>query len=164
MRIGKLYKMLKLFRLLKILRQVKMQSKVLPRITEKLRIDLFYSRIYFSGFYLVIFLHLAGCLFAMIGKYSESIGEPSWLEKYANDYDDNSIHIYVMCIYFVLTTTTTVGYGDIMPQNTYEKGYCFILMLIGVSGFSFIIGSIGSILSAVDTKEANLSENLIKLQ
>ena len=59
-----------------------------------------------------------------------------------------------MSIYFVLTTTSTVGYGDIMAFNDYERVYCFCLFFVGITGFSFIIGSIGSFLSAADTKEA----------
>jgi len=40
----------------------------------------------------------------------------------------------------VLTTTATVGYGDISPTTTIERIYTMFLMYIGVVSFSFLAG------------------------
>ncbi len=48
----------------------------------------------------------------------------------------------------------TVGYGDITAQSIPEKFVCIILMLIGVVAFSFATGSISSIITSQDTKDA----------
>ena len=45
-----------------------------------------------------------------------------------------------------------------------EKLVCIILMLIGVVAFSFATGSISSIISSQDTKEAKLKEKMLTLE
>ncbi len=60
--------------------------------------------------------------------------------------------MYIVSCYFVLTTTATVGYGDICPMSTFERLYCMVLMLIGVLTFTFISGALSSILQSIDVK------------
>ena len=47
---------------------------------------------------------------------------------------------YICSIYFVLTTTATVGYGDLSPGTSYERIFCMFLMFIGVVAFTFLAG------------------------
>ena len=63
-------------------------------------------------------------------------------------------------LYFTCTTITTVGYGDVLAQTTNEKVFCFLLMIIGVIGFSFASGSLASILNNYDLHNAKLSEKV----
>jgi len=63
----------------------------------------------------------------------------------------------------VLTTISTVGYGDVKGGNTTERVFCMILMVIGVSCFSFISGALASIMSTYDTSQAALQEKLLFL-
>ena len=48
--------------------------------------------------------------------------------------------------YFAITTLSTVGFGDFHPVNTQEKIVTAFIMLVGVSVFSFIMGSLIEIL------------------
>jgi hypothetical protein len=66
-------------------------------------------------------------------------------------------------MYFTVTTILTVGYGDIRAYNTDEKLFCIFLMLIGVLSFSFATGSLSSIISSYDHKEALLKEKIATL-
>ena len=63
---------------------------------------------------------------------------------------------YVCSAYFILTTTATVGYGDITPVTTIERICGMTLMFCGVLSFTFVSGTLASILSANDTREALL--------
>ena len=54
--------------------------------------------------------------------------------------DNDVIERYLLAFYFMITTMTTVGYGDISGTNTTERIYCIILMLIGVLTFSYATG------------------------
>ena len=58
--------------------------------------------------------------------------------------------MYIESAYFTITTVATVGYGDIYPVNTLERGFTIVLMLIGVSAFTFVSGALSSILSSYD--------------
>lgn len=54
--------------------------------------------------------------------------------------------------YYVLTTLSTVGYGDYFPISNNERVLAIILMLGGVAFFSYIMGNFIEILSNYDKK------------
>jgi hypothetical protein len=62
--------------------------------------------------------------------------------------------IYCVSWYWCITTITTVGYGDILPTSNFERMFCSLIMIFGVVGFSFVTGSLTSILSNLDTSKA----------
>jgi hypothetical protein len=64
--------------------------------------------------------------------------------------DVQGIDLYIMSVYFTLTTVCTVGYGDILATTEWERMYCIVLMLVGVSAFTFISGALSSIISNYD--------------
>jgi hypothetical protein len=41
----------------------------------------------------------------------------------------------------MLTTITTVGYGDYLPKNIYEMALLSIIMILCVAFFAYIMGS-----------------------
>jgi len=71
--------------------------------------------------------------------------------------------LYIKAYYFTVTTLVTVGYGDIHSYNEYEDVVCIIMMLLGVISFSFATGSIASIITSYDSKEALLKEKIAVL-
>lgn len=60
------------------------------------------------------------------------------------------MRIYILSLYFVIQTITTVGYGDSNPLNTKERLFQIAAMLIGVIAFSFIAGSLSSMITTFD--------------
>lgn len=58
--------------------------------------------------------------------------------------------MYIASVYYTMTTVATVGYGDIFAVNTFEYVFAIILMIIGVSAFTFVSGALSSILSSYD--------------
>ena len=42
--------------------------------------------------------------------------------------------------YFIFSTLMTVGYGDFHATNTYEMGFCVILVIVGPTWFAFSMG------------------------
>ena len=62
--------------------------------------------------------------------------------------------MYTIGIYWVITTITTVGYGDISATNTLERIVACIIMVIGVIAFSFSTGSLSSIISSANSSQA----------
>ena len=51
---------------------------------------------------------------------------------------------YLSSLYFVFTTMTTVGYGDIRPHTTSERIYVALLMFLGASVFGYIAGCVAA--------------------
>ena len=71
--------------------------------------------------------------------------------------------MYVVSLYFTLTTITTVGFGDISGGTISEQIVCLFLMLIGVISFSFATGTLSSILSNLDNTNQKLRGKLALL-
>ena len=51
-----------------------------------------------------------------------------------------------------------MGFGDISPQHFLEQIFVIILMLIGVSAFSFATGSLSSLMNSLDSVSAKLKK------
>jgi hypothetical protein len=64
--------------------------------------------------YLIAY-HILACVWIFIGRY-EVESKNNWIVMggYA-DLDDNELD--VIALYYTVTTTVTVGYGDITPKN-----------------------------------------------
>jgi uncharacterized membrane protein YcgQ (UPF0703/DUF1980 family) len=62
-----------------------------------------------------------------------------------------------------VTTLVTVGYGDIRAYSTIEQYVCMVLMLLGVIVFSFTTGSLSSLITSYDSREAILKEKISTL-
>lgn len=54
--------------------------------------------------------------------------------------------VYIRAIYFIITTLTTVGYGDFKGFTNNEYLFQMAVEFIGIGFFSFLMGSINSIL------------------
>jgi len=70
----------------------------------------------------------------------------------------------LVSIYFVITTITTVGYGDMSVTNPTERVFCICLELLGVVGFSFATGVLSSIISSYDNEDARYKAQLSVLE
>jgi hypothetical protein len=51
---------------------------------------------------------------------------------------------------------TTVGYGDMSGNTDNEHLFCMALMIIGVVVFTYVSGSLSSILGSMDDEDAEL--------
>ena len=49
---------------------------------------------------------------------------------------------YVVLLYWAITTMTTIGFGDITPQNTIETIYVMVGELVGVCAFAYGMGNV----------------------
>ncbi len=74
---------------------------------------------------------------------------------------DPSINSLFDSLWFVLSTITTVGYGDILPQSGPGKIIGLIILIIGVLIFSTITGAIASYFARtiLMNEDFNITEN-----
>jgi CRP-like cAMP-binding protein len=98
----------------------------------------------------IFIIYFLGCFFywfqAKVAGYRYSSGPSS-------DFDDTSFHLFfgldsmeskdvaIRCSYYILTTISTIGYGDFAPKNVYEMSFIIIAMLFGVTMFAYIMGN-----------------------
>ena len=68
--------------------------------------------------------------------------------------------VYLVSLYYTITTITTVGYGDISGYNNLERAFAILLMLIGVTCFSYLNGALAAIFQSLDSSNAELQSRM----
>ncbi|CAK75082.1 unnamed protein product (macronuclear) [Paramecium tetraurelia] len=143
----RLFKFLKFIHILKLLRLAKLKKIIdlLDEVIQNIRI-LGIVITFCKLFVFVLFLaHVLGCIF----HYASREESNSWLGD--NENADWQIR-YIYSLYWGIATMTTVGYGDISPTTTTERGLGIILLLVACGGFAFTMNSIGFALSSLEER------------
>ena len=135
-----------MLRLAKVLKILKSKKTVINHFTSELKISSGVERIMFFCVFFVLLYHIFACMFIFLREMDTEGG--SWLNSEYNLYSD--LDLYITACYFIMTTISTVGYGDISASTRLERCFMILLMLIGVSAFTFISGALSSILSNYD--------------
>lgn len=117
----------------------------------------------FSLFKLIIWIifisHVFACIWNYIGLLGIKYLEKSWLiEK--NIFDASRQTQYLFSYYFVCVTMNTVGFGDIIPSNSLEIGFCIIFIFIACGMFAYNINSVGIILSDISKQGDEFNKDL----
>ena len=68
---------------------------------------------------------------------------PNWIIE-TNNQDKDFINLYLVSLYFLITTITSVGYGDITCVSLGETIFQIILLTIGVIAYSWVVSTIGN--------------------
>jgi hyperpolarization activated cyclic nucleotide-gated potassium channel 1 len=108
------------------------------------------------GFFISIslFIHISGCIWFYVSNLGET-EKFTWIDK-QNISDKDDVEIYLTCIYFVFTTFTTVGYGDITPVSNSEKIFTIVMMAFGAWIYSYMIGAMSSTIKSRDQAKSIL--------
>ncbi|GMI14929.1 hypothetical protein TrVE_jg6054 [Triparma verrucosa] len=110
--------------------------------------------------------HLNCCLWAGIGNAGDD-DSGSWIIYYdaylshedGFDVDDLGSK-YLAAMYWSIQTMTTVGYGDIVPQNDAERAYSIFSMLLGGGYYGFIVATMASLVSNLDANAKSYYEKM----
>jgi len=122
-------------------------------------------------FFLMYTTHLFACGFVLVGRAGSDAGVDSWFDHeikgpYTSE-DTTGVNgvtavfsIYVAAFYFIITTITSVGYGDIITRNNTERVYVIALELVGALVFAAVIGFISSVVTSMDMNAQKKAEKL----
>ena len=119
-------------------------GKVLYTYTAKIIASLI--KLFISVIFIVYFL---GCFFfwyqGVVSYHKYSGGDSTHNEGiFAVNYNLDARpakEVALISSYYMLTTISTIGYGDYLPQNIYEMSFVMCVMLFGVTLFAYIMGS-----------------------
>ena len=148
-KIGKLYKLIRLSRLAKLFKLLKGSNPVFSQLSSSMMLSSGVERLVFIGIFATFFLHISSCLFVFLSEFDDD-KDNIWLFSEPYMYYD-TFDLYVTSFYYVVTTMSTVGYGDISAGTTAERIYCIMLMLTGVIAFNMISGALGALITNYDS-------------
>ena len=130
---------LKIFKCVKIKKNNKFIESISELFSKNFLAEQFYGIMKMA---LITFsiLHILACCHLVIGFHFY----PSWLFMLKDKNSVNSsISIYISSLYFLITTLTTVGYGDIVCISFPERIFQIIELALGVIFYSYIISKLG---------------------
>lgn len=55
----------------------------------------------------------------------------------------------IISVYYSLTSLSTIGFGDLYPQTNFERIICSIMLLAGVSIFSYVLGEFQNVTASI---------------
>ena len=91
---------------------------------------------------LAFIIHLVACIWIFIGCSEKGwvwSYEPSKVES-IEEFDDisSALQLWMQQVYYITTTMTTIGYGDILPTNDLEFLFVSLIQFFGIAVFSNI--------------------------
>mmetsp|Transcript_8133 Transcript_8133/g.13099 ORF Transcript_8133/g.13099 Transcript_8133/m.13099 type:complete len:684 (+) Transcript_8133:107-2158(+) len=112
-----------------------------------------------AGF--LVFSHWGGCLFCFVAlveagsfqdEYVLNPLSPNWIQHYyftrngtVNLLGSSSAEVfsrYTVCLYWSFITTTSIGYGDVVPVTRVEIWYANVFIICGAFVWSFILATV----------------------
>eukprot|EP00927_Polykrikos_kofoidii_P033179 TRINITY_DN28086_c0_g1_i1.p1 TRINITY_DN28086_c0_g1~~TRINITY_DN28086_c0_g1_i1.p1 ORF type:complete len:647 (+),score=63.06 TRINITY_DN28086_c0_g1_i1:88-2028(+) len=157
------YNILRLSRLLRIMRLHRIVA-ILHRV--QVVIGFSYRLVQIATFVSIsiVACHWFACLWALVAlgidasNHDSNPENPTWLTAVIASKNDPCYPFapddprcaYALSLYWSAMTLTTVGYGDVVPKNTFEFGVCICLMVMAGYAWAFVVGSVVSVLSEFD--------------
>ncbi len=143
-----LYNNRNLFRLVKIIRLIKCvkiinNNKFLCYLSKNFSNQYslpFKIKAFLLYLYFTLISHVLTCIFIYLG----TIDNTNWITNYRLD-NSKFLDIYFASLYFNHLTIFTIGYGDIVSKNSYERLYNILLMVFGVMLYSFVLSWISNV-------------------
>ena len=107
----------------------------------------------------ILGLHIMSCVHIFIGRHTF----PGWIHK--NNFQDYSLlNLYMISLYYLITTMTTVGYGEIQMDSMVEVVFRIILLAVGIICYSWIISSISNGINKQSYASINFSNDCALLE
>ena len=151
---------LKSFKILKITTRKK--NQFVTEITEKCSDNTIlgnYMDLFSNIAFIIIGLHILSCIHIFIGRHIY----PGWI--YINKFENfSTLNLYMISLYYLITTMTTVGYGEIQSDSFIEIIFRIILLAVGIICYSWLISSISNGINKQNYASINYSNECAILE
>ena len=136
------FQVIEILKLFKILKCISRTNIVTNYILNELNSYTFFenwSFLIFNSCFFLLLLHLTACIHIFIS----CTAYPNWIVLKNLNFSSFPT-IYLSSIYFLLTTVTSVGYGDIIGSTFTEFCFQIVILLVGIIAYSWLISSISN--------------------
>lgn len=94
-----------------------------------------------------MFIHISTCLWIFISRITKY--DNNWTYKFdLNNLTD--YELYIESLFYIISTVTTVGYGNSYSTNSLERIYTTIIMVLSIWLYSVAVGKISDSVSSRD--------------
>ena len=147
------------FLILKILKVIKIHKnsavKTIDKFTSKINFLFDWKALLVNLFFIIGSIHLVSCYMIFLGKNIY----PGWIVE-AGLLSGTFIDMYIAAIYYVMTTLTTVGYGDIPVTSHIERLFQIVLLIVGTCSYSWLLTYISNYIKKNNDKYKDFEEKL----
>ena len=103
--------------------------------------------------------HFFACIWVLIGQYNYEY-QTGWIKR-AEDADmvvfnHDFWNLYLTAFYWVITTFTSVGYGDIIGVTDFEYFYKMILEMVSIGFFGYILGTCQTVMQSFGNNDRQI--------
>lgn len=156
-RLPRLYRILRVSRVFKMIKSYK-SGALFEKIEDALGFTAPKAKFLVFVITISTCVHVMACFWYFASKL-QGFSPDTWVVKFGimNKSDETK---YLCAVYWAVTTLSTIGYGDITPQNDLERMLAIIWMIFGVGFFSYTVGSLSSLISQIDSRESILTQRL----
>mmetsp|Transcript_49419 Transcript_49419/g.124462 ORF Transcript_49419/g.124462 Transcript_49419/m.124462 type:complete len:705 (-) Transcript_49419:116-2230(-) len=125
-----------------------------------------YATLSLAKFFAVIFLccHWMACLWGGLGV--SSTADHTWLTALKeakggpDELYDGPFQVYGIALYWALISLTSIGYGDVTPQNQFEYWVATFCTSVMAAVWAYVIGAVCSIVSTLEPHEMSFKRTM----
>jgi potassium voltage-gated channel Eag-related subfamily H protein 7 len=179
----RIVRVLRLLRLAKLVRITK-GVRIFSRWEKQLNMSYSHTTIYRLLLIAVLFMHWIACLWRLIVTlevgdticpseddlvYDEfghvEISQPdSWVHPYCGTPAIHHFNLYIVSLYWAVTTVSTIGYGDAAnPQTVFERMVGMIAMVSGSGFYAYALGAVCHIIQTKDSEKVQYRAQMDQL-
>ncbi|CAE7229161.1 Kcnh6, partial [Symbiodinium pilosum] len=165
------YSGVKILRALRLLKLIRLARRSLWMEEQEALRSIPYQQIALARFLLVLGLmcHWLACLWALTLELVDD-KFPKWIDdiqasdlEFGIDTRQSPYRVYVASFFFCAYTVTSVGYGDIAPQNILERIVGAVIVLISGLAWAYIIGEVGAIVDDLTHESQEFRQRMHRL-
>ena len=137
---------------------------------DRLHIPIYVSRLSGAMMWILLMIHTGTCLFwfcKVMTNSKESVDDflaYHDLDSSLMDPLQKLLHSYIVAWYYVNTIFTTVGFGDVLPENQIERIVSVFLMHVGVLIFGYLLSEVQDIASDALSAKRERSKLLTRIR
>jgi len=152
----KVARFIRLVRLLKLVRLMR-ASRILARWQVHIAFPYTSQTLFKFVIMLIIGAHWMGCIWGLVGLETDGY---TWIDNLADGKPDGmairrsedtgerpALNLYLTALYFAIMTITSIGYGDITPQQGPEYIVCILCQMFGGLLWAYGISEVIAVVS-----------------
>lgn len=161
--LSKSFRLLRFFKMFRLVRLAKLNS-ILFTIEDVASSRMLATIILAMKLILILFIiaHWLACFWIFIAYYSQEDYPLTWIAALSMQ-DSSQSEIYVTALYWALTTTISVGYGDVKPVELPETNVCLLSMIFSSVMFAYLLGSVTAFVAQQSELETTHRERFLYL-